>query len=37
MLGRLAAARGDAEQVDFYLSEPPDSIDRRRSLATCIG
>ncbi len=34
MLGRLAAARGDARHVDFYLSQPAVSIDRPRSLAT---
>ncbi len=33
LLGRLAAARGDAEHVATYLSEPPAPMDRRRGVA----
>ncbi len=33
LLGRLAAARGDAELVDFYLDDRPGSVDRRRTIA----
>lgn len=34
LLGRLAAARGDAEQARRYLDDWPGSVDGRRSLAT---